>query len=109
MRINDDKVDDILEFKGVDNAGVAIFYLNNEPFTGIIESFYGNGNLRDEAEYTDGHIGGVQREYYSTGQLKSEYYKFYGRLHKYVKQWDESGNLIAHSVYEDGTKIEKII
>ncbi len=108
-RINDKNVDKVLEFRGVDNAGGAIYYYQGKPFTGIIEAFYDNGNLEDEAEYSEGHIGGVQRKYHQNGQLEEEYYKYFGRLDKYYKEWDENGNLIAHSIYVDGKEAERIL
>ena len=109
IRINDKDVDDVLVFEDVDNAGGPVYSYNGKPFNGIIESFYENGNLMDEAEFTDGHIGGVQREYFENGQIKEEYYKYFGRPDKYFKIWNEKGELIHHSIWDDGERVKTII
>jgi antitoxin component YwqK of YwqJK toxin-antitoxin module len=108
-RINDKDVDNVLEFVDVDNAGGPVYHYKGKLFTGIIESFYGNGTLHDEAEFTNGHIGGVQRKYYENGQMEEEYYKYFGKLDKHYKQWDENGNLIRHSIWKEGELIKRVI
>ena len=67
LKINDKNVDEVLESKGHDIAGGETFHYKEKPFTGIIESFYENGNMRD----TDGSISGFGREYYENSQIKS--------------------------------------
>ncbi|ROH95899.1 toxin-antitoxin system YwqK family antitoxin [Chryseobacterium daecheongense] len=105
---NAEDEDNIFEFKGVDNAGGVIYYYEGKPFTGIIQH-YSKNIMVGEEEFTDGHIGGVQREYYENGQIKEEYYKYFGKLDKYYKEWDINGNLIRHSIWQNGTKIQTII
>ena len=78
-------------------------------FSGIIQSFYENGNLMDEAEFTDGHIGGVQREYYENGQMKDEVTIRYAKPEGDWRGWDEQGNLLYHSVWKEGEMIKEII
>ncbi len=108
-RINDKDVDTVLEFITVDNAGGPVYNYKKKPFTGIIESFFENGNLMDEVEFTDGHIGGVLRKYYENGQMKEEYYQYFGKLDEYYKKWDNQGNLTRHSIWKEGEKVETIV
>lgn len=109
IRINDKDVDQVLEFTGVDYAGGCIYHYQSKPFSGIIESFYPNGNLRDESEYTDGHIGGIQTEYFENGQIRYEWYKIFGKIDKHFKEWDIDGNLLHHSIWKEGVKTETLV
>jgi antitoxin component YwqK of YwqJK toxin-antitoxin module len=109
IRINDKDVDKVLEFMDVDNAGGPVYNYKKKPFTGIIESFYENGNLMDEVEFTNGHIGGVLRKYFENGQMKTEYHKYYGKPEGDWKTWDDQGNLIRHSIWKEGEKTETIL
>jgi antitoxin component YwqK of YwqJK toxin-antitoxin module len=99
----------LLEFVGVDNAGGAIFNYQGKPFTGCIEWYNEDGVLIGEERYTDGHPGGLQREYYDNGQIKNEYYENFGRIDKYFKSWSEAGELTSHSIWDDGACTERII
>lgn len=109
IRINDKDVDNVLEMVDVDNAGGPVYHYHGKPFNGIIESFYDNGNLMDEAEFTDGHIGGVQREYYENGQMKSECYQYFAKPEGDWKDWDENGILINHSIWKEGERVKQIV
>ncbi len=108
-RINDKDVDKLLEFVDVDNAGGCVFHYQGKPFNGIIESFYDNGNRMDEAEYTDGHVGGVQREYFENGKLRLEYYMYFAKPEGDWKEWDENGTLTRHIVWEKGIRKKTIV
>jgi antitoxin component YwqK of YwqJK toxin-antitoxin module len=109
IKINDKDVDKLLEFVDVDNAGGCVFNYQGKPFNGIIQAFYDNGNLYDEAEYTDGHIGGVQREYYENGQMKDEVILRFAKPEGDWRGWDEQGNLLYHSIWKEGEMIKEII
>jgi len=109
IRINDKDVDIVLEMVEVDNAGGPVFYFEGKPFNGIIESFYENGKKMDESEFTDGHIGGVQREFYENGQIKEEYWEYFAKPSGDMKLWNEEGELIHHSVWKEGEKIKTIV
>lgn len=108
-RINDKDVDSLLEMIEVDNAGGPVYLYQGKLFNGIIESFYENGNLMDEAEFQNGHIGGVQREYFENGQVRHEYYKYYAKPQGDWKEWDENGKLLHHSIWEKGNLIKTIL
>ncbi|CAL2094302.1 hypothetical protein T190611E02C_60066 [Tenacibaculum sp. 190524A05c] len=94
-RVNDNDVDNTLESKGFDANGGEIFYYQGQPFNGFIESYYENGNLRDEVEYSEGSIGGVIREYYENGVTKSEYFQYFNKYKGISREWNEDGKLIS--------------
>jgi len=100
LRVNFDD----LENKGTDSGGDIIYYYNGSPFTGIIEEYI-HGVLVGESEFTAGHRGGGQRDYYPNGQLAEEYYIHFNKLEGSYKRWDESGSLISQSTYLQGNKI----
>ena len=100
--------EEIFELVGVDNAGDVIYHYQGKPFTGIIQ-YYKDEILTGEEEFTDGHIGGLQRDYFDNGQIQHEYYKYFGKPDGDWKEWDIDGNLIHHSVWEKGERTKTII
>jgi antitoxin component YwqK of YwqJK toxin-antitoxin module len=96
--------DAVFEFMDVDNAGGVVYNYQGKPFSGIIEHYVDNVLVAEE-EFTDGHIGGIQRKYYNNGQIQTEYYKYFGRMDKYYKSWDENGNLLQYTIWDDGERI----
>jgi len=105
---NPEEEEEIFECIGIDNAGGLIYKYEGVLFTGIIE-YYHNGLLLGEEGYIDGHPGGIQRDYFDDGKIKTEYHEYFAKPHGDFKVWDESGQLIRHSVYEHGVKIRVII
>lgn len=76
-----------------------IYYLHKKLFSGIIESRYENGSLKNLASYYQGKQHGVTKSYYPDGTLRDERsYKenlSYGRHFGY---W-ENGNMKFDFVY----------
>jgi len=95
--------DDVQE-RGTDAGGDIIFYYRGQPLTGIIEEFL-NGVLIGEAEFTDGHRGGIQRQYYPNGKLEQEYTKWFNRLEGVFTEWDENGNVTSQTHWKNGKQI----
>jgi len=95
---------DDVEEKGTDSGGDIIYYYRGQPFTGIIEEF-ANGVLIGEAEFTDGHRGGIQREYYPSGQIEEEFTIRFNKMEGTFTRWDEDGNIIHLTNWEDGQHI----
>ena len=42
----------------------------NELVTGIVESFYDDGRLRERRNYIDGVLGGLSEHFHENGQLE---------------------------------------
>ncbi len=95
---------DDLENKGSDSGGEIIYHYQGQPFTGMIEEHV-NGILRGQIEYTNGHLGGIQREFYSNGQIKEEYTIQFNKLEGSFKEWDINGNLVSQSFWLNGIQI----
>ena len=105
---NSEEEDQIFEFVDVDNAGGVVYKYKGKMFTGIIQHCDGDRVVYEE-EFTDGHIGGVQREYYENGQMKSECYQYFGKLDIHFKAWDETGELLRHSIWKEGERIKQVV
>ena len=108
IRINFD--DNDLQYAGIDAGGGNMYNYKNQPFTGIIEEFYANGNLTGEIECKNGYSDGLQTTYYENGQMQEEYYLKYNRFYGSYKRWDENGNLISHTEYDNnGDLIRRVV
>lgn len=105
---NSEEEDKIFEFVDVDNAGGVVYNYKGKPFSGIIQHCNGDKIVYEE-EFTNGHVGGVQREYYENGQMKDEVTIRYAKPEGDWRGWDEQGNLLYHSVWEEGEMIKEII
>jgi antitoxin component YwqK of YwqJK toxin-antitoxin module len=100
---------DDLQTKGTDSGGDIIYYYQNQPFTGIIAERI-NGILVGEAEFTNGHRGGIQRHYdTNSGQLLEEYTVHFNKLEGHFKEWDNNGTLISHTGWQNGNCIQIIL
>lgn len=84
-----------LDLVGFDAGGGEIMYYRGRPFTGISVDYGINGQVLTEQEFTDGHLGGVQREYYLNGQMSEEYFVAYNTDYGIYRQWDREGNLTS--------------
>lgn|SRR5690606_4368805 len=83
---------------------------NGEPFTGIAYEYWPNSQiLHNESEYVDGFEQGLQREYYTNGQLRLEYYKKEDFIYNHMKKWNIQGALIYHVEYDKHGNITKKI
>ena len=105
---NSKEEDEIFEFVGIDNAGGVIYKCQGKLFSGIIQHCKGDRIIAEE-EFTDGHVGGVQREYYENGQMKDELTIRYAKPEGDWRGWDEEGKLIYHSIWKEGEKIKDIV
>lgn len=74
----------------------------DEPFTGVCESFYPNGQVAVRKQYENGRLEGLYLEYYESGTLKSEWNFSQGRQHGDHKGYHPDGNLKYHTIYYMG-------
>lgn len=95
---------DEVQEMGADSGGGIIFHYQGQPLTGIIQEFL-NGVLVSESEFTDGHEGGIQRQYYLSGQIKQEYTIRFNKLEGTFTEWDESGNITSITTWQNGIQI----
>jgi len=99
---------DDLEARGTDAGGGIIYHYQGEPLTGIIEEFK-NGVLIGESEFTDGHIGGIQSDYYLNGQIHEECTIRFNKMEGTYTIWDENGNITQRSEWQNGHQISEDI
>lgn len=93
------------------NWGAGVSLYNGLPFTGVIYEYYPNTTqLWSEAEHKDGILDGRQVDYWSNGQIKSEYFQKYDRVYGSFKEWNEQGVLLTHQEYDSlGHFLRKIV
>ncbi|MGS5021135.1 toxin-antitoxin system YwqK family antitoxin [Paenibacillus sp. JJ1683] len=75
------------------------------PFTGLTYELYDNGQLRYFSFYKDGFKHGLLREFYNTGERKSEEIMHYGQTKGKRTQWYENGQLKSVSEHELGVEL----
>jgi len=103
IRVTEEK----LEFVNIDGGGIPIYIYKGKPFTGIIVDYFFNSEIvAGETEYINGYQEGVDREYYESGKIKNEFNSKNNKLHGVCKKWDEEGNLISTTNWENGIKID---
>lgn len=82
----------------------------NEPFTGIVQKFYEDGNLEIESEFKEGILDGVSKSYYKNTKLEMEGSYTEGRKNGVFKEYYENGEEIGTTrvYYENGKLKEEI-
>ena len=80
-----------------------ITYVKGETkaFTGIIKSYYENGNLESEGNFKDGKLNGLSKVYYENGNLKREDNYKDDKLEGLYKGYYENGDLKSEDNYKD--------
>ena len=74
-------------------------------FTGIVESYYENGNLRNKVNYKEGEPKGLIEWYYENGQLeKKGNYKEGLREDGLWEYFYKNGQLLEKGNFKDGRK-----
>jgi antitoxin component YwqK of YwqJK toxin-antitoxin module len=95
--------DDVQQM-GTDSGGDIIYYYQGQPLTGIIHEVV-NGVLIGESEFTDGHRGGIQRDYYPSGQIQQEFTIRFNKMEGSFTEWDQNGNITSQTNWQDGLQI----
>ena len=76
--------------------------LEGEPITGVVKSYYENGNLEAEGNFKDGKQEGLGKSYYDNGNLEAEGNFKDGKLEGLGKEYYENGNLKGEKNFKDG-------
>ena len=85
-----------------------IFVLGNEPFTGIAESRYPNGDLRFRAPFKNGGQHGITEEFFPSGGKRNLTPYANGAPHGHVVEWYEDGTIKTESDVEFGILIRRL-
>jgi antitoxin component YwqK of YwqJK toxin-antitoxin module len=75
---------------------------SGEPFTGVWEDHYGDGQLACREHYLNGLRQGLQQEWYDSGQLGSEETACLNQTHGYRREWYPNGQLMLEALCEHG-------
>jgi hypothetical protein len=75
--------------------------------TTIQQSFYRNGQLREQVPMRNGHRHGVARTWHKNGALATEEPYQNDLLHGICRQWDESGRLLGRYKMTRGTGVQR--
>jgi antitoxin component YwqK of YwqJK toxin-antitoxin module len=85
-----------------------LYYLDNEPFTGVAFTLSKDGWEKAEMHYKQGLRWGPTKEWYAPGQPMVDSCFFKGVLHGRAREWHRNGQLAEDGVYEYGiTRWEK--
>jgi len=96
---------DDLELIGFDGGGSEMFNYQGQPFTGILVTMT-DGIVLSEEEFQDSYKEGLQRRYfYPSGHLQYEFTLKNNGLEGVFSTWDENGNLVEQSNWQDGIEI----
>ena len=69
---------------------------------GLHETYFPNGQLKEEMTYLDGQLNGITRDYYETGVFKSVKSYQRGRLDGVCRTFRTDGSLESASSYTHG-------
>ena len=76
----------------------------NEPVTGVVESFYSTGQLRNRTTYKDGKKEGLDEGFHAIGQLSYRWNYKNGKEDGLWEFFDEDGQLVTTWTYKDGVR-----
>jgi len=76
-----------------------------QPFTGIAYEMYDTKNIVYFCHYKSGFKHGPYRQFYESGNLKSEEIMEYGQTKSFRKIWFEDGKLQSLGEYEYGIEL----
>ena len=84
----------------LDYPGDGLYYLNDEPFTGVAFSLDEEGLLESEIEFAHGMKWGLERHWFASDKVKSEAELQRGVLHGKKRAWYPDGKLREEGDYE---------
>ena len=73
-----------------------------KELNGVVESFYGNGQLQSRANYKDGNLDGLCEVWYDNGQLRTRANYKDDTLDGLLETWYDNGQLWTRETYKDG-------
>jgi antitoxin component YwqK of YwqJK toxin-antitoxin module len=84
------------------------FYQNGKiggedyTYTGKNLEYYENGNLKEEFNWENGRLNGIQKKYYSDGTLKKEVNCTNGLFNGPMREFYQNKNIKAETIYING-------
>ncbi len=86
--------------------GITYDQNTNEPVTGIVESFHGNGQLSSRGNFIYGKRDGLWEYFYENSQLLGRGNYIDGERDGLREIFDEDGNLFRTRTYRNGELVE---
>lgn len=94
--------DQISSLSGFMRDGLFYKGLDEEPYTGILECYYNNGQLAMAGNFINGKKTGDWKGWYFTGQKCFEGKYADSRVTGWWKYWNKDGDMIMSITYDDG-------
>ncbi len=107
--LSEEPAEIILKKRTVERAGLYYKVNSQEPFTGIIEEYYKDGQKKEEESYKDGIPNGKVVKYYESGQKKYEGGIKYESLAGKITKWYKNGQKEYEKNYKNGGLHGKVI
>ena len=96
---------DDLDLLGFDIGGSEMFNHQGQPFSGILVTMY-NSLVCAEEEFQNSFKEGLQKTYFiPSGNLQLEFTLKNNSFDGLFTKWDDNGNMIEQSTWQDGVKI----
>ena len=81
---------------------LGLVYYQEQPFSGVSEAFYENGQLAETIQYVHGRKQGKRKKWFIDGVLSFEATYVDGKQHGTSKTWWSNGNLRSISHHNKG-------
>jgi antitoxin component YwqK of YwqJK toxin-antitoxin module len=98
--------EEVPEEKIVYRQGIPYAINSDKPFTGIIVSFYDNGQREMRGNYKDGKLDGLHEQFSINGQVTVRGNYRHGLRDGLYEEFDEYGELMLRENWEDGVTID---
>ena len=89
------------------NDADGLYYLRDEPFSGVAHLAYPDGTPMSESEYRDGIFFGISRHWWESGAVEAESDFAFGVLHGKSRVWHRNGQLAEDGDYEHGVCLRR--
>ena len=91
----------IINTKNIMQITIEHNYVNGK-IHGLQRNWYSNGQIFEEVNYVNGKIHGLQRNWYSNGQIFEEVNYVNGKIHGLYRYWHSNGQLSEEVNYVNG-------
>ena len=85
-----------------------VYYFKSKPYTGIVYTFYQNGQIKSSRDFKDGKYHGLTKSFFENGQQYTEINRKEGKRDGLSKQWYPNGQLRYEEYYNDGIRTGSI-
>ena len=85
-----------------ENVGIVSKMYTNEPITGTVKAYFGDGTLKAKGYYENGKANGTVKQYFPSGRLHSETKWINGQMHGIQKTYHENGQLEMEAHVQNG-------